>query len=320
MTGAVAGSKRRLPVAATVAVLFTALVLVPVLWGISTSFKNEVDAVQVPPQLLPTPATASNYIQVLSNPNFLTQLGNSVLYSVGSVLLALAVSIAAGYAASRFTFRAKGPLMLVILATSMVPSVALLVPTYVMLQQIGLLGGSMFSALRQPRWLLGACVAATIFTCVSARAQPTEIVYSTFLDPANTRDPRAAAQTKMIAAFEKANPNITVKLLVDPTVQNVARALKSHDSTPDVLRTTGYSVAEMAATGAMLPLEDLIARDNLSTTDWLLPLDANRIGGHLYSLPQDYRIPILIYRSAPRGRVSPVEGGSTQRVVDCSGS
>ena len=123
--------------------LFTALVLVPVLWGISTSFKNEVDAVQVPPQLLPAPATASNYIQVLSNPNFLTQLGNSVLYSVGSVLLALAVSIAAGYAASRFTFRAKGPLMLVILATSMVPSVALLVPTYVMLQQIGLLNSSL---------------------------------------------------------------------------------------------------------------------------------------------------------------------------------
>jgi ABC-type glycerol-3-phosphate transport system permease component len=121
MSGAVAGSKRRPPVAATVAVLFTALILVPVLWGISTSFKNEVDAVQVPPQLLPAPATASNYIQVLSNPNFLTQLGNSVLYSVGSVLLALVVSIAAGYAASRLTFRAKGPLMLVILATSMAP-------------------------------------------------------------------------------------------------------------------------------------------------------------------------------------------------------
>ena len=156
----------------------------------------------------------------------------------------------------------------------------------------------MLSAPRRPHWLLGICVAAAISTSLGARAQSTEIVYSTFLDPANTRDPRAAAQTKMIAAFEKANPDITVKLLVDPTVQNVARALKSHDSTPDVLRTTGYSVAEMAATGAMLPLEDLIAHDNLSTTDWLLPLDRNRIGGHLYSLPQDYRIPILIYRKS----------------------
>jgi len=48
----------------------------------------------------------------------------------------------------------------------------------------------------------------------------------------------------------------------------------------------------------MLPLDDLIARDKLSTTDWLLPLDRNRIAGHLYSLPQDYRIPILMYRKS----------------------
>ena len=143
MSAALAGRNRGRAVAGAVAVLFTALVLLPVLWGVSTSLKNEVDAVQVPPKLLPAPATASNYIQVFSDPNFLTQLGNSVLYSVGSVLLALAVSIAAGYAASRFTFRAKSPLLLVILATSMVPSVALLVPTYVMLQQIGLLNSSL---------------------------------------------------------------------------------------------------------------------------------------------------------------------------------
>jgi ABC-type glycerol-3-phosphate transport system substrate-binding protein len=160
----------------------------------------------------------------------------------------------------------------------------------------------MLSTSPLPRRLLGACLAASaallLWTVPPAQAQPKEIVYSTFLDPANARDPRAAAQTKMIAAFEKANPDIKIKLLVDPTVQIVARALKSHDATPDVLRTTGYSVAEMSATGAMLPLDDLIARDKLSTTDWLLPLDRNRIAGHLYSLPQDYRIPILMYRKS----------------------
>jgi len=117
----------------------TLLVLSPVLWGISTSFKDEVDAVRYPPNLVPGHATVSNYLTVISNVNFLPELGNSVLYSVGSVLLALAVAIFAGYAASRFTFRGKNTLMLTILATSMVPSVALLVPTYVMLQQIGLL-------------------------------------------------------------------------------------------------------------------------------------------------------------------------------------
>jgi len=159
----------------------------------------------------------------------------------------------------------------------------------------------MVSTSRLSRRLLGTCLAASVallWPSSHASAQSKEIVYSTFLDPANARDPRAAAQTRMLAAFEKANPDIKIKLLVDPTVQNVARALKSHDATPDVLRTTGYSVAEFAATGGMLPLDDLIARDKLSTTDWLLPLERNRLNGHLYSLLQDYRIPILMYRKS----------------------
>src|SRR3954449_5072917 len=128
-----------------------------------------------------------------------------------------------------------------------------------------------------------------------AQQAQTEIVYSTFLDPNNTRDPRAAAQTRMLEAFAKANPEIRVKLLVDPTVQVVARAMKAHDATPDVLRTTGFSVPEFVATGAMQPLDELMARDKISMDDWLLPLSDNRVGGRLYSLPQYFRIPILFY-------------------------
>ena len=123
-------------------VLLTALVLLPVVWALSTSFKNEVDAVEYPPRFLAAQATVSNYVHVFSDPNFLRQLGNSVLYSLGSVLLALTVSVFAGYAASRFEFRGKNTLMLVILGTSMVPSVALLVPTYMMLRQIDLLNSA----------------------------------------------------------------------------------------------------------------------------------------------------------------------------------
>jgi multiple sugar transport system substrate-binding protein len=39
---------------------------------------------------------------------------------------------------------------------------------------------------------------------------PVEVVYATFLDPSSRNDPRAAAQTKMIEAFEQANPDIKV--------------------------------------------------------------------------------------------------------------
>ena len=65
--------------------------------------------------------------------NFAIELFNSILYAIGSIALTLAVSIPAGYAASRLTFSAKRAVMLLILATSMIPGVALLIPGVVVI-------------------------------------------------------------------------------------------------------------------------------------------------------------------------------------------
>ena len=129
-------------------------------------------------------------------------------------------------------------------------------------------------------------------------AQGTELIYSTFLDPNNTNDPRAAAQSKMIQAFEGKHPEIKVKLLIDPTGQSVARAIKSRSDTPDVLRVVGFAISEYAATGNLVQLDEHVKRDGLADDDWLLPLSSAQVGGKLFSLPQDFRIPILFYRKS----------------------
>src|SRR4051794_25642936 len=67
-------------------------------------------------------------------------------------------------------------------------------------------------------------------------AQVTEISYNTFLDPNNATDPRAAAQQKMIAEFERQNPQIKVRVVVDPTGANGARTLRTRADSPDVIR------------------------------------------------------------------------------------
>lgn len=115
------------------------MVLGPIAWGFATSLKTEVMAVQLPPSLIPKPLTFENYAAVFTYQTFLTELWNSTLYAVGAVALALLVGIPAGYAAARFNFRGKRAVMLVILATSMVPGVAVLVPTYYVLDRLGLL-------------------------------------------------------------------------------------------------------------------------------------------------------------------------------------
>src|SRR5438034_10473468 len=121
------------------AALVVGTALGPMLWAVSTSLKNEVNAVSAIPSLIPSPATVSNYLSVFSHKTFVIELLNSVLYAAGAVAVALAVGIPAGYSASRFTFPAKRTVMLLILATSMIPGVALLVPTFYLLDHFGLL-------------------------------------------------------------------------------------------------------------------------------------------------------------------------------------
>ena len=122
----------------TIGVL-TAVVVGPMAWALMTSLKTEANVITFPPSLLPSPATLASYVAVFRQQNFVVELFNSVLYAIASIALTLAVSVPAGYAASRLIFSAKRAVMLLILATSMIPGVALLIPTYFVLDAIGLL-------------------------------------------------------------------------------------------------------------------------------------------------------------------------------------
>lgn len=59
-----------------------------------------------------------------------------------------------------------------------------------------------------------------------------------------------------------------------------------------------FQLAEFAATGSILPLDELVVRDKIDANDWLIPLEQTKVNGRLLGLQQDYRIPILIYRKS----------------------
>jgi multiple sugar transport system substrate-binding protein len=137
---------------------------------------------------------------------------------------------------------------------------------------------------------------AVVVAVTPALAQPVEIAYNTFLDPANANDPRAAAQTKVLAEFERLNPTIKVRVVVDPKGSNGARTLRTRADSPDVIRATNFQMPEYVATGSLMQLDELVARDKIDPNDWLVPLAKTMVRGQIYGLQQDYRIPILIYR------------------------
>jgi multiple sugar transport system substrate-binding protein len=152
------------------------------------------------------------------------------------------------------------------------------------------------------RSLISGLATAGAVTGLGLRKSPaqsgTELSYNSFLDPANVNDPRSAAQSRMIEAFEKANPSIKIKVVVDPSGANGIRAARTKSDSPDVIRATNFQQPEFAATGGILPIDDLVARDKIDANDWLIPLEQTKVNGKLWGLQQDYRVPILVYRKS----------------------
>jgi hypothetical protein len=74
---------------------------------------------------------------------------------------------------------------------------------------------------------------------------------------------------------------VKIKLFVNDPGADSARNIKSGLETPDVWRATTYQLPEYVATGNSEPLDTYIARDGVDKNDWLLPLDAGKVDGHI---------------------------------------
>jgi ABC-type glycerol-3-phosphate transport system permease component len=115
------------------------ITLAPLIWVISTSFKPNQEAISFPPNFLPLNPTLDNYFFVLTDPNLVLSLTNSLIVSLGSTALSVAVSALGGYAFARYDFKGKNLIMSIILGLFMIPVVINIIPLYIMLANVGLL-------------------------------------------------------------------------------------------------------------------------------------------------------------------------------------
>jgi sorbitol/mannitol transport system permease protein len=118
--------------------LVTLLLVFPLLWLVLTAFKTELQAISVPPLLLFTP-TLENFVEVQVRSDYLLYARNSLVTSVASTLLGLAIAAPAAYSMAFFRSRRTRDLLVWMLSTKMMPAVGALVPIYVLAQTTGLL-------------------------------------------------------------------------------------------------------------------------------------------------------------------------------------
>jgi multiple sugar transport system permease protein len=110
--------------------LALAWAVMPIAWGVVTSLKPALQILTNPPSWFPSPATLDHYREVIGQSLFPVYFRNSVVVTLVSVALGLALSVHAAYALARTDFRFKGALLVAILATAMIPGIAILVPLY----------------------------------------------------------------------------------------------------------------------------------------------------------------------------------------------
>jgi multiple sugar transport system permease protein len=116
----------------TVAILF----FLPVLWIVLAAFKTS-GAVASPQPVFIFRPTFDNIIRVIQEPNFLGYLRTSFILSIGSVLIAIAVSFLAAYSFSRYRPTGTNFIMFLLLSTRMVPAPAVVVPIFLMYSALG---------------------------------------------------------------------------------------------------------------------------------------------------------------------------------------
>jgi multiple sugar transport system permease protein len=122
---------------AIVAVLSVALA--PVVWLFSIAYKPTSDIFASPPQLLFSP-TWDNFASVFRYFNLFALLKSSLIIAIGSTVLSLFIGVPAGYALARAESPRAIWLAYFFLIIRTVPPIATLIPFYLFMRDIGLLG------------------------------------------------------------------------------------------------------------------------------------------------------------------------------------
>ncbi len=115
--------------------------VLPMYLVLTTSVKVQTDAFSLTPKLLFFEFTWEHYKNVIGgvHQDFLRFFVNSIIVSIGSVVVALGVSIPAGYVLARFEFRGKRAFGLFLLLPRAIPPIAMLLPFFFLWTRLGLM-------------------------------------------------------------------------------------------------------------------------------------------------------------------------------------
>ena len=210
-------------------VVFLVYALSPIVWLVSSSLQNEREIVSKPPHWIPHELTLANFAAIFqardkavtyetrraadpasggfipsSAGNLVPAMENSLIVAAAVVVLNLLIGVPAAYAMAKIRFRGRQASIYVILTTRVIPDIALVVPFFLFIRQLGLLD-SLWSLIIT---YLAVTVPFSVFILVSYfKSLPDE------LDKAARVDGCSRWQTLTIVFLPLALPSIVAVIL-----------------------------------------------------------------------------------------------------------
>jgi len=114
----------------------------PFLWMVSTSLKPASEIFRMPVRLLPSHVAWSNYSLAVAQANLGRLSINSAVVAISTTTLQVLLGSMAAYAFARLQFPGREVLFLIILMTQMIPFQIAIVPLFIIIRHMPLVGGN----------------------------------------------------------------------------------------------------------------------------------------------------------------------------------
>ncbi len=163
-----------------IAILLTALMLFPFYMIVNYSLMDQIDILAYPPPLFPPEITFDGYRDAFDVVG--VYLGNSLIYGIGTMLVAMIIATPAAYGLSRIRSRFSLILLLGLLLAQMAPGIVVVNSLYGLFTKVRLLN---------THWavILADCTAAVPFAIIIIRAFmlsiPNDLVEAAMVDGAS---------------------------------------------------------------------------------------------------------------------------------------
>lgn len=118
--------------------LVTFLMIFPLIIVVIVSFTPNAVTQTWPPKIIPSAWTLDNYTSLFQRLPIGRELLNTIVFAGAVTIVSVFFDSLAAYGLSRVDFKGRGILLAVLIATMMIPAMALLIPVYKLLGSMGL--------------------------------------------------------------------------------------------------------------------------------------------------------------------------------------